>query len=126
MTLLLVGAFGVVGVLTRYLAGVLALDYFPSEFPLVTLAINVLGSLAIGIVATAPQLSPALKIGIVVGFLGGFTTFSSFSLDVVRLIENGRNGLALGYFLVSPALGVAAAFLGLYLGRYFFSVTLMK
>lgn len=91
------------------------------EYPLATQSANVLGSLLIGLLF-APV---ALRLGsehpawalLAIGLLGGFTTFSSFSLDSLRLLEQGRLGLALLYVGSTVGLCLLAAWLGLMLGR---------
>ena len=64
-------------------------------------------------------LSPVWGTALTTGFLGGFTTFSTYSLETLLLWENGRRWLALFYGVLSPVLGVASAWLGLLLGRFF-------
>ncbi len=97
-----------------------ALDRFiqtrhPSAFPWGTFTINVLGSLLLGVVlgAAAPA-SLAALLG--TGFCGGFTTFSTFSYETVRLAEEGRAGRAAVYVGASLAVGLAAASLGWWVG----------
>ncbi len=62
-------------------------------------------------------LPPAVRLGLAVGVLGGFTTFSTFSLDVLRQIEAGEGGIALLYVFASVGLGVGAAAVGYYTGQ---------
>ncbi|MCY7271783.1 MAG: fluoride efflux transporter CrcB [Sphingomonas bacterium] len=97
---LLVFVGGGLGALLRYLAGLLA------QGPLTTLAINVLGSFAIGLLVAVP--SGPLRLFLAVGLLGGFTTFSAFSLDAVQLWQRGEAGMALAYVLGTTALSLAA------------------
>ena len=104
------GAFGAVA---RYLVGMAV------AFPLGTLTVNVLGSLAIGVVwaqFTARGLHGWLPL-VLTGFLGGFTTFSAFSLDTMRLIEGGRLGAAFTYVAASVLLSLGACALGLWLTK---------
>ena len=92
-------------------------------YPWATLAVNVAGSLAMGLVMalvlSRQGLSPELRVFVATGILGGFTTFSSFSLDVWRLVTEpgGGGALALGYIAASVLLSIGALFLGLALGR---------
>tara|TARA_R110002049_G_scaffold48877_1_gene140432 strand:- start:1397 stop:1774 length:378 start_codon:yes stop_codon:yes gene_type:complete len=104
------GAFGAVA---RYLVGMAV------AFPLGTLAVNVLGSFAIGLVWTlfAVRGLQAWFPLVMTGFLGGFTTFSAFSLDTLRLVEGGRYGAAGGYALASVLLSLVACALGLWLAK---------
>lgn len=104
------GAFGAVA---RYLVGLAV------AFPLGTLTVNVLGSLAIGIVwasFTARGLQGWLPL-VLTGVLGGFTTFSAFSLDTMRLIDDGRMGAAFTYVAASVLLSLGACALGLWLTK---------
>jgi CrcB protein len=94
-----------------------ALPHSPGAWPWSTLAVNLLGCLLIGILlavllARFPD-SPWLRPFLAVGVLGGFTTYSTFAVDVVRLAEAGHGGLAAGYVLVSVLGGVAAVLAGL-------------
>jgi CrcB protein len=103
------GAFGSVA---RYGIGVAFGD---TKWPAATLAINIVGSFLLGVVLTwgAARLSPDVRIGIAVGVLGGFTTYSTFSHDAATL---DRRGAAL-YVIASVALGVAAALAGRNVGN---------
>jgi CrcB protein len=86
------------------------------SFPWATLAINVTGSFALGVLLTAgSRLSGTVVVALGVGFLGAFTTFSSFSYETQTLVRTGRAPAALAYVAASVALGVGAATLG-YLG----------
>lgn len=94
----------------------------PDSLPLATLSVNVIGSLLMGVAFSAlagAERSPALFALIGAGFLGGFTTFSAFSLDVIRLLERGELSLALGYLIGSVALSIGALALGLFAHRVF-------
>ena len=109
LTLPYVALGGALGAALRHLS-VLALPA-----PWGTLAVNVAGSFAIGLLAM--RLSPALAPFLITGVLGGFTTFSAFSLDALRLAEGGRLGSALLYVGGSVALSLVACGLGLWIGR---------
>ncbi|CAA9395336.1 MAG: Fluoride ion transporter CrcB [uncultured Rubellimicrobium sp.] len=100
---------GALGASLRYLATLL----WPA--PSGVLAVNVAGSLAIGILSV--RLAPALAPFLVTGVLGGFTTFSAFSLDALRLMEGGRTGPAFLYVGGSVGLSLLACAAGLWLGR---------
>jgi len=121
--LLLVMAGGAVGAGLRYEVGHLALRGLGPAFPWGTLIVNLVGGFLMGVLAGmlarhGANGEPArLLLG--VGVLGGFTTFSAFSLDAWNLIERGQIGLALGYALVSVVLSVALLFAGLTLARAF-------
>ena len=104
---------GALGAVLRYLVGLAV------AFPMGTLAVNVLGSFLIGLVwviFAARGLQAWLPF-VMTGVLGGFTTFSAFSLDTLRLVEAGRITAAGGYVLGSVVLSVLACFAGLTLAR---------
>ena len=94
---------------------------FGWEFPLGTLIVNVLGSLLIGILAglflARSGISQEVRLFLTTGVLGGFTTFSAFSLDTALLIERNAVATAAGYVLLSVGLGLIAFFAGLGLFR---------
>ncbi len=119
--ILAVAAGGALGSVLRFLAGVWVTASWPRHGYLATLAVNLLGCLLIGLLAgyflSRTELSPVLRAGLMVGVLGGFTTFSSFSLDALRLLESGQIGVALAYVLSSVLGGLAACWLGLSLMR---------
>lgn len=116
-----VAAGGAVGSIARYLVIMLAGRWFGTGFPWGTLAVNLAGGLAMGVLAElvvhAWQPAPALRAFLTVGLLGGFTTFSTFSLDAVVLIERGDMAAAAVYMLVSTVGSVAALFGGIHLMR---------
>ncbi|MES2034132.1 MAG: fluoride efflux transporter CrcB [Pseudomonadota bacterium] len=120
--LLFVAAGGAVGAVARYLVGVQATRALGTGWPYGTLAVNVVGGLAMGLLfATlalrggADQERWRLLLG--VGVLGGFTTFSAFSLEVALMIERKDWGSAFGYSTLSVILSVAALFAGMMLVR---------
>jgi fluoride exporter len=110
--ILAVAAGGALGSVARYLAGTASMKLFGSAFPWGTLIINVTGSFLIGafiaLFATKWDLPPAIRVFLVVGICGGYTTFSTFSLDAWNLIERGQDGTALTYMLLSVTLSVLA------------------
>jgi len=111
---------GALGALARY--GVqLGLPHSPGAWPWATVAVNLTGCLLIGLLlavllARAPD-HPWLRPFLATGVLGGYTTFSTFSVDAVQLVEAGRWPLAVVYLLVSVVGGLAAVVLGLGVGR---------
>ena len=119
--LFLVAVGGAVGSVCRFLTGVIVTRLSGPAFPWGTLTVNVVGSFAIGflteLVARKLNASMEMRLLIVVGFLGGFTTFSSFSLDTMVLVERGATVAAVSYVLASVLLSLLAAFGGLALGR---------
>jgi CrcB protein len=118
--ILQVAAGGAIGAVMRYLAGIGLVRLFGhTAFPLGVLTVNVVGSFAMGLfVGLAAQrglthLSPFVATGI----LGGFTTFSAFSLEAVTLYERGAVGLAAAYVVTNVVFSIAALFAGLALSR---------
>ena len=122
--LVLVAAGGALGSVGRYLVGVFAIRVFGPNFPWGTFIVNIVGSLVIGFmaeaVARALNQSAEMRMLIVTGFLGGFTTFSSFSLDTMYLIERGEVMTAILYIAASVGLALIAVTAGLALGRMVF------
>jgi CrcB protein len=121
-TLLLVGLGGAFGAICRYLLGVRLFKVFGPGLPYGTFAANLIGGLLMGVLVGvlalrggADQERWRLLLG--VGVLGGFTTFSSFSLETVLMVERRTYGLAAAYSLASVVLSVAALYLGLFLMR---------
>lgn len=114
MTILWVGVAGVGGVVARY---ALSTPFHGSALPWVTVAINVAGSFLLGLLVTAHVLSDETRTALGVGFLGGFTTFSTFSVQAVLDVEAGEPGRAAAYVAASVVLGLAAAAAGYALGR---------
>jgi CrcB protein len=118
---LFVGFFGLIGVFSRYGINLIAGSPGSGEFPWGTFLINMSGSLLIGIVYVLAieksMLSDDLKTGLMVGLLGGFTTFSAFSLESMALFKNGNVGLASIYLFGSSFLGISLAFCGAYVAR---------
>lgn len=118
--LLIVTAGGALGAGLRHLVNMAAMR-FALSFPWGTLAINIVGSLAMGILvellARRFGASNELRLFVATGILGGFTTFSAFSLDVAVLWERGALGLAVAYVLASVVGAILALFAGLWLAR---------
>ncbi len=115
MTVLAVALAGALGALCRY---AIALMVGPLAFPWATLGINVAGSFLLGLLyAVAPIPDGMLKVAVGTGFLGAFTTFSTFSVETVALVRDGRPVLAAAYVLLSVVMGVVAAYVGLLLGQ---------
>lgn len=120
--LVLAVAFGgAIGSVARYLAGHGSAKLFGLGFPWGTLIINIVGSFLIGVFAEsfalrwdAPQ---AVRVFLTVGICGGFTTFSTFSLDAFVLIERGELWPAAAYIVGSVALSIGGLFAGLHLMR---------
>jgi len=105
-----VAAGGAIGAACRYLCGFIPLK-LNSGFPLATMLINIIGSFCIGVIAALAQKSgridPRIVLFLKAGFCGGFTTFSTFSLENLTLLQNGSYGTAILYMLFSVILCIA-------------------
>jgi CrcB protein len=121
MKYLLVLAGGAAGSLARYAAGTAIMTRMGSRFPFGTLFVNITGSFLIGLLMTLlterfhPH--PNLRLLLVVGFLGGYTTFSSFEWESYATIREGGFWLGLANLTGSVVVGYAAVWLGALLGR---------
>jgi fluoride exporter len=115
MTTLFVGFGGLLGVLSRF--GLTRLTIHHESLLWMTAAINVFGSFTLGLLTAAGWFSRDLREGIGVGFLGGFTTFSTFSVQAVMDVDAGEPRRAAAYVVVSVVGGIAAATAGYVLGR---------
>ncbi len=116
MILLLIAVGGAAGSVLRYLIGGRVQHLAPHGFPIGTLFVNVMGCLLIGILIRQfmnIQTNIQLRALLVVGFCGGFTTFSAFSMETVGLIEGGEYPRAIAYVTLSVALCLTATFAGM-------------
>ncbi len=118
-TLIQVAAGGALGASARYLTGVGAVRLLGLGFPWGTLTVNVVGSFLMGVLIVALAERGGMRFApfLTVGILGGFTTFSAFSLDAVTLFERGQVSAAAGYVAASVILSITALFLGLWIAR---------
>lgn len=119
--LLCVGAGGFAGAIVRYALSLWIDGRAGTPFPLATFLINVTGSFVLGLLSGALEFAtgvpPEVRLTIGVGFLGAYTTFSTFSYETLRLVEAGDGVIAVGYVAASVAAGFTAALLGMALGR---------
>jgi len=116
-----IAIFGVLGCWARYAMTQLIQGYWGNSFPYATLVINVTGAFVMGFlfVLTLERLTvaPSIRTGVLTGFLGGYTTFSTYALEAFTLAETGQAVSAGLYIVLSNLLGVLAAFLGVFLAR---------
>ncbi|HEY3835607.1 MAG TPA: CrcB family protein [Bryobacteraceae bacterium] len=114
MRYLCVMAGGALGSLLRYVAGLAIMSRWGGSFPMGTFVINVTGSFAIGVLSTllAGAVNPLWRPLLIVGVLGGYTTFSSFEWEAFANTRGGAGGLALLYVLGSVLFGYIACWLG--------------
>ena len=121
--LIYVAIGGAAGACLRYVAGLGITRLFGHGFPLGVMSVNILGSFLMGVfvVLAAQRSLTHLSPLIMTGFLGGFTTFSAFSLEAVTLFERGQIGAAALYVLISVVGSIAALFAGLWMARGIFA-----
>ena len=120
-SILLVGVGGFVGSVARYLVAILFSSQVSSVFPFATLTVNIVGCFLIGILFALSDrgnvLSPEWRILLTTGFCGGFTTFSTFSYESLRLMQDGEYLYLAAYVFVSVFVGLAATYVGITLVR---------
>lgn len=118
-----IGIGGVLGCWARYYLTGLIQQIFGRSFPYATLTINILGSFLMGFLFIQTleriQISPSVRAGLLTGVLGGFTTFSTFSMETLLLAEEGEVAKAILYVFLSLALALSGVFAGAYLAREF-------
>lgn len=112
---------GTLGCWARFGMTELVQSIYGRNFPYATLSINLLGSALMGFLFIAMlerlSISPALRVGVLTGVLGGFTTFSTFEMETLLLIEQGEAAKAVLYVALSVGLGLLGAYGGAWLGR---------
>ena len=118
---LFIAGFGALGCLTRYYLSGWAYDLLGRSFPYGTLLVNILGAFIIGLVMEfgmrSTLLPVSLRIGLTIGFLGGLTTFSTFSYETFRLLEDGEFFVATTNVLVSVVVCLFFTWLGIHAAR---------
>jgi CrcB protein len=121
MQLLYIGIFGAFGCVSRYMVSGWVLGAMGTALPYGTLAVNLVGSFLLGLIMEGSQhstlFSPEVRLGMTVGFMGGFTTFSTFSYETIRLLEDGSYGSAGANILLNVLICVFAAALGVFVAR---------
>ena len=119
--LIFVGIGGFIGSVARYLVAVMFAGQFTSVFPYATLTVNIVGCFLIGILYALSDrgniLSPEWRVFLTTGFCGGFTTFSTFSYESLRLMQDGEYLYLAMYVLASLFVGLGATFVGITLIR---------
>lgn len=120
-TYLAIAFFGVLGCWARFAQTNLVQAVYGRDFPYATLSINIIACFAMGFlfVETLERLtlSPTLRTGILTGFIGGYSTFSTFEMETLLLAEGGEAFKAILYVVLSVSLGFLAAFGGAYIAR---------
>ncbi|RFB18467.1 fluoride efflux transporter CrcB [Bacillus sp. HNG] len=119
MNVLIVMIGGFLGAICRYLLGELV--PVPNGFPMGTLTVNLIGCFFLGwlltFVATRKNVNPKISLLFGTGFIGSFTTFSTFSVEVVHLLEKGNIAIALLYVILSLFVGLFLSFVGYQLAK---------
>ena len=114
---------GALGAVARYLINISPIAHVFQKFPLATFLINVSGSFAIGFLmvlfADKVPVSEEMRLAIIVGFLGAFTTFSTFEMEIYGLVEERQFLMALGYLVLSVVVGFIGVAAGVMLARKF-------
>lgn len=123
---LLVALGGAIGASGRYLLSTVTLKHFGPGFPVGTLAANIIGSALMGVLVgwlafKGAEASQSIRLFLGVGLLGGFTTFSAFSLESFLMLEKKTYGAFLGYVSASVFISLAALALGLWASRLIWS-----
>jgi CrcB protein len=118
---LIVGAGGFIGAIARYAVGVWCDTLWRRDFPLATFAVNVSGCFILGLFLTLATerlpVDPRLRLFVATGFVGAYTTFSTFEYETQRLTSTGALGWAIVNVLTSVVAGYAAVQLGVFLAR---------
>jgi fluoride exporter len=121
MDYLWIGLGGFAGANARYVLGRAIADRAGTAFPYGTFTINVTGSLLIGIIMTLLTerwvADPAWRLILVVGFLGGYTTFSSYTFEAINLFQQGQTARAFTYIVGSNSLGLVGCYFGIVIAR---------
>ena len=117
----LIGIGGFIGAIARILSQQYAQRYLPFDFPIGTIAVNIVGSFAIGLVYGLAEhrnfFTPEIKIFLTAGLCGGFTTFSSFTYESFNLLRSGELASALLYMALSNGTGLLSVVAGFYLTK---------
>ena len=118
LAILCVGAGGFIGAIARYLLGLIP---YEGDFPLITFVVNFVGAIAIGVIVEVaegwPGMPPNALLFLKTGLCGGFTTFSTFSLETLELFEGGKYGIGALYAGGSLAVCIAGVVLGKVIAR---------
>lgn len=121
LKLFLIGAGGFIGSVLRYSLGGFVHKYFLGLLPYGTLAVNVLGCLIIGFLGELTEsrnlFSPELRMFVFIGLLGGFTTFSTFGYETMKLMQSGEALYSFSNIFFQVVLGLAAVWLGIILAK---------
>lgn len=119
--ILAIAVGGAIGSICRFITAFKLNQWWGVRFPYGILVVNVIGCLLIGflgmVLVERIAVSPVVRAGVLIGFLGGFTTFSTFAFDTFNLLEQGNHWVAILNIVASMALCLTATVLGVFLGR---------
>ncbi len=119
--IIIVAIGGAAGSILRYLATIFSVKFYSNNFPLATFIVNILGCLLIGIFIglfeRTGNFNENLRLLLITGFCGGFTTFSAFSSENMSLMQNGNTFLAITYIGLSVIIGLLAVWFGLFISK---------
>ena len=121
MQFVAIGVGGAIGAILRFVISGIAYNLLGQNFPWGTLVVNMIGCLLIGLFSQLFEeiaISPNLRVLILVGGLGAFTTFSTYALENVNLLRDGQFSIAFLNIIVSTAVGIVFVFLGMALANY--------
>lgn len=122
-TLLLIGTGGFAGSISRYLLTKFIATKWPMAFPWGTFSVNIIGCFLIGIImgmSFQSSISTQTRLLLATGFCGGFTTFSTYSLEIFELYQRGEAGISMLYLFASILAGFLSVWLGLWVVRVLF------
>jgi CrcB protein len=122
-TLLLIGTGGFAGSISRYLLTKFIATKWPMAFPWGTFSVNIIGCFLIGIImgmSFQSSISTQTRLLLATGFCGGFTTFSTYSLEIFELYQRGQAGISMLYLFTSILAGFLSVWLGLWVVRVLF------
>ena len=125
MKLVYIASGGAIGAVVRYAVSGLVQNIIPGSFPWGTLCVNILGSLIIGLfwgLSELTSISPAARLFFAVGFLGSFTTFSTFSLETFGLFRDREIMLGLMNIGLSNLMAIVFVFAGFFLSKYWLNL----
>jgi CrcB protein len=119
--IIIVAIGGAAGSVLRYLATIISAKFYNNNFPFATFIVNIVGCLLIGILIgifeRTGSVNENIRLLLITGFCGGFTTFSAFSSENISLMQNGNTLLAVTYIVLSVTLGLLAVWFGLFISK---------
>lgn len=112
---------GGIGAILRFLTGVFCSNILKCNLPVATFLVNILGCFILGmlfVIVEKTQINSVLKLALTVGFCGSFTTFSTFSLEILEMLKHNQIFTAIVYIVLSILIGILAAYLGGYCAKF--------